>query len=150
MDKYFNSFIEKNVKKSITAYQRELLKVGILAFIGLFIGIVLLIQEGFSTFDLSWFIIVIYPIGFYYGWRTLVNMLKGNTSKSIETGLITAFFSGGNGIMGFMFGLMQFILILFLAFIFGWIIGIINLVKILMLYKKQEVHGTTTRIAKDS
>ncbi|MCC5912496.1 MAG: hypothetical protein JJT76_18920 [Clostridiaceae bacterium] len=146
MDKYFNSFIEKTIKKSITAYERELIKVGILTFVGLAIGLIMLIQDGFSSFDASWFIIVIYPVGFYYGWRTIVRMLKGNTSNSVETGLITTFFSGGNGFMGFIFGILQFILILALAFIFGWIMGIVNLIKILMFYKQQEDSSTSASI----
>ncbi|ABR50756.1 hypothetical protein Amet_4688 [Alkaliphilus metalliredigens QYMF] len=143
MDKYFNSFIEKTVKKPITAYERELIKVGVLGVIGLFIAF---LQYGFSIFNVSWFITVVYPIGFYYGWRTIVGMLKGNTSNSIDTALITTLFSGGNGYMGFIFGILQFALILTLAFTLGWIVGLVNLAKTLMFYKKHKEHNISTGI----
>lgn len=138
MDQRINAMIEKIIKKPITPFQRELVKVAIMFSIGLVLGIFSAIKSGMSS---EIIIYTLYPVGFYYGWRTLFRMLKGNTTNSAETGIITSFFSG-SGYMGFVFGILQFTMIFLLAIIVGWIAGYINLIRILLLYKSEEkVHS---------
>lgn len=144
MDNYINNLIEKTVDKPMTRYQIELIKIGIIATLSLILAIAFIVGFSMNIVEIDMTIIAYYsvfillcPLGFYYGWRTIFKLLKGKITDSTETGIIAALFTG-SGWWGYIIGFLLLALTIVFSLIIGWIIGYIKMFKKLNHLKKIE------------
>ncbi|WP_425449412.1 hypothetical protein [Dethiothermospora halolimnae] len=130
MDKFFNKIVEKVIGKSMTCFQRELVKGFILLVIGIVTGGLIFISSE-SSFDWSVVIFMFYPIGLYYGWSSIKKIISNVGRSKVKVN------SHGNpGITGLVIGL--YFVGLLLAIFVGWIIGLFKFIKTLYKYKGTE------------